>query len=186
MTVFFNSVKKAGMTFAVGSSFSTARTGQKLTEPEGNKITVPYPNALFITFFNTGSDGELEFTYSYEDREPEDAIDFAGVLFELEVVEVVKTDADLTVIYASATLLGILIAVVIVCICVTLRQERQAHEENIVTRKQGAAAWGTRMPRPGSIAIDDSPDTSRMQNQVVIGFEGHVNQGHPRGNNYKV
>ena len=84
MQIEFSSVKNAGMTFSAGISYASALTGAKMNEPEGGKISVPYPNSLFITFFNTGSDGALEIKSSYQDNSPEDAIQFMGITFELE------------------------------------------------------------------------------------------------------
>ena len=71
----------SGLAFAVGSSLLTATTGPKVEDPEGQLITVPYPQSLFITFFNTGSAGEILLTYKYLDQEPEDAEALQGVLF---------------------------------------------------------------------------------------------------------
>ena len=73
LELFIVTAKFSGLSFAVGSSLLTATTGPKIESPEGQLITVPYPQALFVTFFNTGSSGELLLTYKYIDQEPEDA-----------------------------------------------------------------------------------------------------------------
>ena len=84
MNVEFTQATKSGLAFAVGTSFITAAYAQKIEQPEGQKIGVPYPNSLFIIFFNTGSRGEFIITYSYEDNDPSDAEDLFNMSFTLE------------------------------------------------------------------------------------------------------
>ena len=84
MQVEFVTASKTGAQFAVGHSFMTATTGDKLMFPEGQRITIPYPLSLFVTFFNTGSSGELLITYKYIDQEPEDAESLQGALWQIE------------------------------------------------------------------------------------------------------
>jgi len=128
MQIEFTTVKNAGMTFSAGTSYSSALTGAKMNEPEGGMISIPYPNGLFLTFFNTGSDGALEIKAKYEDGKPEDAIAFMGKTFELKKAKVMEKDADLTIVYISAILLGMLIIIVIICIGQTYRYEQRAND----------------------------------------------------------
>ena len=77
MSVFFPTATKSGLGFAVGTSYSTA-TGQKVSDPEGQKIVVPYPTSIFLTLFNTGTQGSFEIEYAYMDRDPSEATLFTG------------------------------------------------------------------------------------------------------------
>ena len=73
MIVEFSTASYTGLGFAVGNSYSTATNAQKVQDPEGQRIKVPYPQMLFITLFNTGSQGQIILTYSYNDNDSSNA-----------------------------------------------------------------------------------------------------------------
>ena len=70
--------------WAVGTSFETASPGYPPELTVGQKVKVPYPLMIFISMVNTGSDGQFEFQYNYEDKLPEESESQAGVLFTVE------------------------------------------------------------------------------------------------------
>ena len=84
MELEFVKARKAILSFSVGSSLVTAKSGPSESSPEGKKITVPYPQSVYVTLFNTGFSGELLISYKYIDQAPEDAEDFKGELFYIE------------------------------------------------------------------------------------------------------
>jgi len=130
MKIDFRSSLNAGMTFAAGPTYENAETGATLFNVAGSKLTIPYPNALFITFHNTGDDGDLFFTHSYLDREPEDAIDFSGAKFVLiEPFKFIEEEADLMSIYVLAVLIGISLVFAIFCIWRACVFEKRTNEE---------------------------------------------------------
>ena len=47
------------LAFTVGTSFYTATEGAKIDNPEGQKITITHPYALFMSFGNSGSLGDI-------------------------------------------------------------------------------------------------------------------------------
>ena len=71
MNVEFITAVNAAVTFTVGTSFYSAIHGAKFQNPVGQKITVPYPQTLFLIFYNNEGPGEFFITYSYTDEEPD-------------------------------------------------------------------------------------------------------------------
>ena len=118
MSVEFTKVTNSGATFTVGTSFYKAVHGTKFDNPEGQKITIAYPQILFVTFYNTGNIGDIQVTYSYTDQEPADAADLVKEIYQVEpIVEVTikSTKANLTLVYILSGAIGLAI-IIIICI----------------------------------------------------------------------
>ena len=73
LCVEFTQALKTGPAFGVGTTMSNVKGKDKVSDPEGKEICVPYPLSLYATLFNTGSLGEFIITYYYKDGDPGDA-----------------------------------------------------------------------------------------------------------------
>ena len=105
---------------------------------------MPFPQSIFVTFFNTGSAGELLITYKYLDQDPEDAKDLQGVLWEIEDTKIINEEADLTRVFIIAGCAGVAILIVTIVVCVYLRNERQTNKVAMQERNTGVAMWGSK------------------------------------------
>lgn len=98
-----------------------------------------YPQSLFVTFFNTGSDGELLITYKYIDKDPEDAEEFSDDLYQIEDTKVINEEADLTTIYIFAVCGGIALVVIILLVVKILNREKRIKVAALKDREDGVA-----------------------------------------------
>ena len=103
MSVRFAETSKTGIGFAVGTSYTSA-IGQKISEPEGKKIDIPFPKSMFVTLFNTGTQGSFSISYSYQDREPGEAETLFSSDYTIE-----DTKSKFSELFANVSLLQLLI-----------------------------------------------------------------------------
>ena len=84
---------------------------------------------LYLTLFNTGSPGKFILTYSYTDNDSADAGSLYNFAFSIEAVpELNKEDADMTLIYFAAIVVGILIVIISFFVLIHYRNEKRENE----------------------------------------------------------
>ena len=62
--VVIDSSENVGIGYAIGVNYSKA-AGGRIQDPDGKRISVEYPNSLWLSVFNTGEVGNYKITHYY-------------------------------------------------------------------------------------------------------------------------